>query len=316
MRIREIYEMAIKEGIEADPRGREGIKKLLEQKKKEYENLPKEEKEFINEDLVKNPFVDSQILVGDPEIKVKAVAAGIDMEVGEILLVDRLRDKGEKVDLIIAHHPEGTALAAISEVMPVQADVWHKYGVPINIGDYLIGKRMGEVHRALMPVNHQRAVDAAKILEIPFMCLHTVCDNLVTSHLQKIFDKEMPYTLKDVLEKMRAIPEYKTALKLKAGPNIIVGDEKKRAGKVMVDMTGGTEGPQESIEKLAQAGVGTIIHMHMADKIKEEAEKYHLNVIIAGHIASDSIGMNLFLDKLEKKGIKILSCSGLIRVKR
>lgn len=316
MKIKEIYEMAIKEGIEADPRGREGIKKLLEQKKKEYEKLPQEEKEFINEELVKNPFVDTQILIGDPERKVKVVAAGIDMEVGEILLVDRLREKGKRVDLIIAHHPEGTALAAIPEVMMVQADVWHKYGVPINIGEYLIGKRMGEVHRALMPINHQRAVDAARLLEIPFMCLHTVCDNLVTSYLQKIFDKESPYTVKDVLERMRAIPEYKTALKLKAGPNIIVGDEKKRAGKVMVDMTGGTEGPQESIEKLAQAGVGTVIHMHMADKIKEEAEKYHLNVIIAGHIASDSIGMNLFLDKLERKGIAVLSCSGLIRVKR
>ncbi|KKR97364.1 MAG: hypothetical protein UU49_C0033G0007, partial [Candidatus Magasanikbacteria bacterium GW2011_GWC2_41_17] len=47
-----------------------------------------------------------------------------------------------------------------------------------------------------------------------------------------------------------------------------------------------------------------------------EAKGAFLNIIIAGHIASDSLGLNLFLDELEKKGIKIIPCSGLIRVSR
>jgi hypothetical protein len=33
-------------------------------------------------------------------------------------------------------------------------------------------------------------------------------------------------------------------------------------------------------------------------------------------MASDSLGMNIILDELEKKGIDIVPCSGLIRVKR
>jgi len=33
-------------------------------------------------------------------------------------------------------------------------------------------------------------------------------------------------------------------------------------------------------------------------------------------MSSDSIGMNLFLDELEKKGIEIIPCSGMIRVSR
>ncbi|PJB18902.1 NGG1p interacting factor NIF3, partial [Candidatus Falkowbacteria bacterium CG_4_9_14_3_um_filter_36_9] len=49
---------------------------------------------------------------------------------------------------------------------------------------------------------------------------------------------------------------------------------------------------------------------------RKEAEKNHINVVIAGHMASDSLGMNLFLDELEKKGITVVPCSGLIRVKR
>jgi hypothetical protein len=33
-------------------------------------------------------------------------------------------------------------------------------------------------------------------------------------------------------------------------------------------------------------------------------------------MSSDSIGMNIFLDELEKRGIEIISCSGFIRVSR
>jgi len=34
------------------------------------------------------------------------------MEVGEIVLADSLRKNGNKVDLILAHHPEGGAYAS------------------------------------------------------------------------------------------------------------------------------------------------------------------------------------------------------------
>ncbi|HED24524.1 MAG TPA: NGG1p interacting factor NIF3, partial [Firmicutes bacterium] len=56
--------------------------------------------------------------------------------------------------------------------------------------------------------------------------------------------------------------------------------------------------------------------MHMTEKHRKQAEKNHINVVIAGHIASDSVGMNLLLDGLEEKGIEILPCSGLIRKRR
>jgi hypothetical protein len=67
---------------------------------------------------------------------------------------------------------------------------------------------------------------------------------------------------------------------------------------------------------MANAGVGTILAMHQSEKHREAAEKANINVVIAGHISSDSIGVNLFLDELEKKGIKIIPCSGLIRYSR
>ena len=48
----------------------------------------------------------------------------------------------------------------------------------------------------------------------------------------------------------------------------------------------------------------------------EAAKKAYLNVILAGHMSSDSIGLNLFLDQIEKNGVQIIPVSGVLRVKR
>ena len=81
-------------------------------------------------------------------------------------------------------------------------------------------------------------------------------------------------------------------------------------------MTGGTEGPLKAIEKLADGGVGTMICMHMSQELRDEADKHHIHVVIAGHMASDSVGINLLMDELERNGVRVVPTSGLIRVRR
>jgi len=316
MKLKEIYETALKMGIKADPRGKKGIEKLLARNKEQYKDLKPDEKELFDQDKLSNPYADSRILVGDPEMEVTGILTGIDLEVQEILLADRLNQKGKKINLLLAHHPEGKALATLSDVMAMQADVWANQGVPVNVGDVLIGKRMRDVFRALQPVNHNRAIDAARLLGFAFMCVHTPADNLVTSYLQKLINEKEPYLVKDIMKILKEIPEYKQATQIGNAPMILVGDGEKRVGKVLVDMTGGTEGPAEALEKLSQAGVGTLVGMHLKDELRKKAEDNQLNVVLGGHIASDAIGLNHFLDKIEEKGVEIIPCSGLYRVRR
>jgi putative NIF3 family GTP cyclohydrolase 1 type 2 len=171
--------------------------------------------------------------------------------------------------------------------------------------------------RGVLPLNHQRSVQTAELLDIPLMCVHTPCDNLVNGFLQKQFNRKgEKLTLGEVVEHLKDIPEYTAAARNNAGPRIVVGSEKRRAGRILVDMTGGTGGPSESLEKLADAGVGTLVGMHISEKNRKEAEKHKVNVVIAGHDSSDSVGMNLFLDELEKKRVDIIPCSGFIRISR
>ena len=95
-----------------------------------------------------------------------------------------------------------------------------------------------------------------------------------------------------------------------------MGDGKCSAGKIVSKMTGGTSGPKEIYEKFSQAGVGTVVAMHFPESHVEEARKHHINLIVSGHMASDSVGVNLIADEWEKKGIEVVPCSGLIRVSR
>lgn len=314
MTIRQIYNLVIQMGIAADPRGKRGIERALNLTKKRYQKLSKDEREFFDRDSLTNPYADTRILYGDPAAKTKTILAGIDINSGDIALSKTLN---LKPDLIISHHPQGKALAALDEVMHLQADLMASQGVPINVAEGVMKARIEQVSRSIAGANHNETVDAAKLAKIPLMCAHTVCDNQVYNFLTRWLERKKFETVGELVSALKKIPEYKIAAQNNAGPRIFAGSPENRPGKIVaLEITGGTEGSKEVYEKLAQAGVGTIIGMHMKDENREQALKYHINVVIAGHISSDSIGMNLFLDKLAAKGIKIIPTSGLIRVRR
>ncbi len=313
MTTKEIYDLVVKLGIKSDLRGEAYVKKTLARAKKKYEKIKKEERDFFDKDKLFNPYSDTRILVDNKRKKIKKILVGIDMETPELLLANSLGD----IDLVIAHHPEGKSLADLSDVMHLQADILANYGVPINIAESLMKRRVAEVSRGISPINHNRAVDSAKLLKIDYMCTHTVADNLGANYIEKLLAKKKPEYVEDILEILNEIPEYKEARKHYAGPRLFTGTPENKCGKIVVtEFTGGTSGSKEMYEKMSQAGIGTIISMHMGEEYRKEAEKHHINVVIAGHMASDSLGMNLFLDELEKKGIQLVPTSGLIRVKR
>ncbi len=317
MRLDKIYQFAVKRGMELDPRGKQEVKNELEKAKKDFEAMKPDEKDGFDKEGLWNPYSDTRILYGERKRQIRRILVGIDMEIGEVLLAERLREKGNKIDLILSHHPEGYALAGFYEVMHMQADILSKYGVPINVAEGLLEKRIKEVERKVLPLNHARAVDAARMLDIAFLCVHTPADNHVASFLQSKFDKGNHSTVGDIIKFLKTIPEYKEGFKNKAGPKVIAGSEKNRAGKILAEMTGGTEGAKELLEKMSQAGIGTIVGMHMGEENLKEAEKHHINVVIAGHMASDTLGMNLLIDHLvREERLEITPCSGFRRMER
>lgn len=318
MKLQDLYKNAVAAGIKNDRRKRKEIEEILREEKDGFKKLGAEEKKYYDRERLANPYADTRILTGDPETDVKKVIVGIDMQATEVLLAYTLnRDRDQSIDLILSHHPEGTALARLSDVMKLQSDLLVQMGVSISVAEQLLDKRIGEIERRLLPVNHGRAVRTAELLGFPMMCIHTPADNCVSNFLQEKFDKEQPHRLKDILDFLIKIPEYKKSAAAQVPPKIVNGSESSRCGKIFVDMTGGTSGSKDIFDSLSGSGVSTIVGMHMGEDYLDKAKKANLNVIIAGHIASDSLGLNLLLDEVEKEeALEFVCISGFERIRR
>jgi len=318
MKLKKLFEKAVQYGIDADPRGRKAVEKLLKKVKEKGAKLEGIEKELFDMERTWNPFPDSRIIAGTGEEDVKVLLVGIDIETPEILLADRLREKGERIDALMLHHPEGRALADLEKAMGLQVDVLGLAGVPVNQAEDMLRPRMERVWRAVHADNLFRTERVAELLGFPAFNTHTPADHQVWSYMEKNICKKEYDDLGEVLNAIIAIPEYKHYA-LKGNPPILAnGSRGGRPGRIVAtEFTGGTNGPEEFIEAQMRAGVGTILSMHVTEKTLEEAKKHHVNMIQCSHMASDTLGMNLLLDLLSKdeKGLRTIDIAGFIRIK-
>jgi putative NIF3 family GTP cyclohydrolase 1 type 2 len=260
-------------------------------------------------------YADTAILFGNPNIEVKKILVGIDIEIGELLLANKLRES-QGLDLVISHHPEGRALASLYEVMRLQVSMLKSVGINPEVAQRLIEERYAEVKRKILPLNHMRTTDAARLLNLPFMCLHTPADNHVSFFIQRLLVRNKPKRLQELIKVLETIPEYREAKKNHSGPQIILGSPQSYVGKIFVEMTGGTEGSKQAFGKLAKRGVRTLVSMHIGEEHFRKVREANLNVVIAGHIPSDTLGLNLILDGIQKQEkLEIINCSGFRRFK-
>ncbi|MDD5623356.1 MAG: hypothetical protein PHI23_01445 [Candidatus Peribacteraceae bacterium] len=319
MKLNALFHRIVEHGIDADPRGRKAVEKLLKKTKERGAKLEGMEKELFDTERTWNPFADSRIICGTGEEELKTLAVGVDIETPELLLIDYLRSKGQKIDAVMLHHPEGRALADLDKVMDLQIDLLCGVGVPENHSEAMLRPRVERVWRAVHADNLFRTERAAEWLKIPAFNCHTPSDNLVWELVEKTICKKPYDDLGGILNALLEIPEYKWYAKKGNPPIIVNGGKGNRPGKVVAtEFTGGTNGPEEFLEAQSRAGVGTILSMHVTEKTFEEAKKHHVNMIQCSHMASDVIGLNLMLDKLskEEKSLHTVELAGFIRVKR
>ena len=319
MKIYDAYRLAIETGMSKDPRPEAEVKKVLSDANEAYEKLEDDRKDLFDTERLWNPYTDSRfsaLAEESKDIDVTKVMWGIDIGTGEVLLADRLREKGRDISAVVAHHPIGTARSRFPEVMSIQADMFHNAGMPINVAEGILKPRVDEVLRNVLGSNYNQAVDAAKLLGIPLFNVHSPADNMVQDYLEVLFSEKVPYRMSDIIDTLLTEPEFRSAARCNDGPRIMVGSKDDRCGRVVFKMTGGTSGPKEMYQKLADAGVGTVVGMHFPESHYEEARKANVNLVISGHSASASLGINLISDAWEREGIELIPCSGLIRCSR
>lgn len=315
--LQDLHELAVEEAIDADPRDEDTIDRELERRQDQYEDLDDVRKERFDEDRLENPFDDSKVLYGGDQ-DVSTVAVGIDVAVQDLILVDRLNGNGEDIDGVISHHPSGRAYANLPNVMQLQIDALAQAGVTVSQAEWVIRKSADETMKRLHARNHPRTPQAAALLDLPLACMHTTGDNHAYQFTKEYLQDEDPYTLDDIVAALLELPEFQWALQYGVEPQIFAGAGDHRVGNLgVLGYTGGTDPEDDMIPMLVDAGVDTLVAMHATQSQIEQAEEHHINVVSTGHMAADSLGMNLLLDKMQDEfGMDVVEMSGFTRVER
>ncbi|MEM3536468.1 MAG: hypothetical protein QXF44_01695 [Candidatus Bathyarchaeia archaeon] len=242
---------------------------------------------------------DSAIYVsGD---KIKKVLFCIDAGTSELLLAKQFG-----YDAVIAHHPPGgTAAINFFKVFRRHVKQMVEVGVPREEAEKAVARKLEELEVEAHTRNYAHAVDFAKLLEMPYMNIHTPLDEVGRRIMSKQIRSKTQENSKveDVVSALSELPEFKKATtKIK----VRLGKPENPAGKVVVSHGAGTNGGYEIAKTYFKHGIGTVIYIHIsnADLQKLKAEGVG-NFIVTGHIASDSVGINPLIKELEKRDVSV-----------
>jgi putative NIF3 family GTP cyclohydrolase 1 type 2 len=148
-------------------------------------------------------------------------------------------------------------------------------------------------------------VSAAKILKMPLLNIHQPCDEYMRKViLSKINSTRIKYVA-DIVRSVEELPEYKNA---DTRVEVRYGSVKNEAGRWSLVVAAGTNGGFPIAKAYFDYGVSTVIYLHIDynDLMKMYEEKLKGNLIVLGHLAGDSIGLNALADKLENKQIEVI----------
>jgi hypothetical protein len=241
---------------------------------------------------------------------VHRVFATIDCEVADLMMARVLR-----CDTVLTHHPEGAASLHGWKLIARQIEQMVECGVPVAKAEAAIQRRIQSVELNAHARNYARVVQAAQLLNVAFLNVHLPCD-VITRRL--ILEKMAPFnrpearaTVAEVVAALQEFPEQKLAA---TEPKVRLGAPDRQAGRVTVAMAGYTNGGVDVLRAYFEAGVGTALMMHFPEADLKEAREQKLagNLVITGHMASDSIGINIYLDELERRGLEVIRAGGII----
>jgi putative NIF3 family GTP cyclohydrolase 1 type 2 len=252
---------------------------------------------------------DSQVYVESPR-DVTRVLFGVDIDTGELLYAQQAG-----YDAVIAHHPLGEhARMDFANVVHRQVDMMVAEGIARDVAEQAVASRLERIHRADHMGNYNRIVDTARLVGMPLCNVHLACDIIGRQAIIDMLQSRASSSTRvgDVIEWLGEFPEMEAAL---TRPEAWVGDPSALLGRWVVAMAGGTNGGYPVFREYYRAGVDTVLAMHIAEddlqRLRAEAPS-NANLVVTGHMATDSIGINAVISGLEEQGVAVTRTSGVI----
>jgi hypothetical protein len=259
--------------------------------------------------MVDFPKIKGESAVYNQGGNIKNVLFGID-----VFRDDLIAAKAAGYDLVISHHPpEKRFTMKLVEEIEDQIDLLVKLGIQSDLAEKAVNPTIQLYQEWNQGKNHNESIAFSKETGIALMNIHQPCDELGRRYFQSIIDELGPdITINELITKFKSIEEIKNS---DEDVELVTGDLLNKIGKTVFFHGVGTNGGYTVANLLFDAGFDTVVYIHLLPYQKADRERLKLenrgNLILTGHYASDSIGVNLFIKALLEKGLSITKGRGL-----
>jgi len=264
--------------------------------------------------LANQSEVPADTTINVPARDVRKVLFGIDVDAADLLFA---KEKG--YDLVIAHHPTGgSAVLGLPEVFAKHASILTSHGVPKEAADAAVREMQEEREPRVHAENYDHLPSMARMIGIGLMCIHNPCDEIGRRLMDEALRAQLPEKprVRDAVAVLESMPEFRSAL-----TRIVVrmGTTDHPLGKWAVHHGAGTNGGVPVARAAFDHGIDTVFYIHIdAGALRRLWEAYGRegprNLVVTGHVASDSIGINVLVRELRARGLRVDTYSGIVDV--
>ncbi len=247
-----------------------------------------------------------------PGKEIGRVLIGIDIDGPEVILAHNLG-----YDLAISHHPMGDeAVLDFHHVLERHVEQMVAAGVPERLAKNVISDTIRS-RRILDSIrNYDRASSIARLLDMPYMNIHTPLDEIGRRRMSEAVSQlDKQDTVNDLIILFQDhFAEFRNA---KTKIEVMVGRQENHLGRTVISHAAGTNGGYPVAKAYFDHGVDTVVYIHCRPdsdlkRLQREYQGTMKNLIVTGHIASDSLGINPFINRLEECGLEVTPISGII----
>jgi putative NIF3 family GTP cyclohydrolase 1 type 2 len=229
---------------------------------------------------------------------IKKVLIAIDVGTAELMLARQLG-----CDAVIAHHPIGVAHVNFYKVFDRHVEFMVEHGVSGKVARAAVTKLKDRVATRNHAEIYSEVVGAAEALGMPLVNVHQPCDEYMRQVILKAIKAGSTKHVSDIVKSISSIPEFRRAV---TKVEVKLGSGKNLAGRWALVVAAGTNGGYQIAKAYMQAGVSTVIYLHVdhGELTKMKEDNLDGNLIVMGHLAGDSIGLNGLADRLEGLGVE------------
>ena len=244
-----------------------------------------------------------------PGSRIGHLLLGIDVGAAELFMARQLG-----YHAVVAHHPAGYA-GPFWEVYRLHVGQMVAEGVPRDVAEVAVAERIAGFEAASQRENYDHVASVARLLETPFLNIHSPLDEVGRRIMQATVDAALAAnpaaTVADLRDTLLRLPEFAAA---RTRMQVALGSWDAPAGRVVVSHGAYTNGGYHVARAYLTHGIDTVccIHFPREDAQRLAAEGVRGNILVMGHIAGDSVGINPYVARLRADGLEVTTFSGVI----